>query len=695
MTSSGSGGDGFFGQFIEDYYAECDEHLATARRVLLALETGAAEATPPDPALLRELFRSLHTLKGLAGMVGDTSAEQLAHAVEGALRAGERPGAPLPAPLVDALFAGVDMLGRCVAARRSSAAPPDVAAILAALAPRAPVHQRTRHGAAGPPSPVASPASATPRDEDDEVDGEVWHFEFTPSVALTDRGVGVDLVRARLRALGSILDAKPRMAGGGLVFDFWVSVPAGRVPETAWSADGLRWTAARDERAHAGAEPGGAVPSGGPAPAAAPVPPSAPAPGAGVVRVELSRLDVVMRLVGDLVVSRSRLDDLVRQAGDGGRGAAGVRDELEETSAAMERQLRQLRESVMRIRLVPVGEAFERLRFAARDAIRESGKRVTLVFHGQRTEVDKLVVDRMLEPLLHLVRNAVSHGIESPAEREARGKPAEGTLTLRAAAAGDRITIDVQDDGGGIDRERVAARARALGLLEPGEELTDENLLKVLCAPGFSTRDEADRTSGRGVGMDVVRSTVHALSGELSVSTEAGRGTRFSIALPLTLMIVDALLVDVGGQQMAVPQPALREILQVESAAVVPFENNDVVAYRSGVLPLVRLARLFGLPQERRPSVYVLVVGADSAPMGLVVDRLLGLREIVVHPVTDPLVAVPGIAGATELGDGRVSLILDAVAILRLASDEREERARVARSAPRIGRAAAVPPLPS
>jgi two-component system chemotaxis sensor kinase CheA len=329
----------------------------------------------------------------------------------------------------------------------------------------------------------------------------------------------------------------------------------------------------------------------------------------------------------------------------------------------------------MRIRLVPVGEVFERLRFAARDAIRESGKQVALTFHGQATEIDKLVVDRMLEPLLHLVRNAVSHGIETPEVRRARGKPAEGALTLRAAAAGDRIRVDVEDDGAGIELESVAGRARARGLLAPGQSLAPEQLLDVLCAPGFSTRDESDMTSGRGIGMDVVRATVRALAGELSLETRPGQGTRFVIELPLTLMILDALLVQIGDQQMAVPQQALREILQVDAATVVAFENNDVIPYRGGVLPLLGLARLFGIAQPRGAGFHALVVGSEAQPVGLVVDRLVGLREIVVHPVTDPLVALPGIAGATELGDGRVSLILDTAALLRMAQERRDRRA--------------------
>jgi two-component system chemotaxis sensor kinase CheA len=456
-----------------------------------------------------------------------------------------------------------------------------------------------------------------------------------------------------------------------VVFDFVVELAAGREPDPAWSEDGLTWTIAEPPEA---AEP----PAGAPGEdAAEPAPAAAARPGAtggSVVRVELARVDAVMRLVGDLVTTRSRLEDLLRRPG-GAETSAG-RDALEETSAAMERQLRQLREGVMRLRLVPVGEVFERLRFAARDAIRESGKRVSLAFRGETSEIDKLVVDRMLEPLLHLVRNAVSHGIESADERLALDKPAEGTLTLRASAAGDRIVIEVEDDGRGIDATRVAERGGEGGLLLPDDELAADQILDVLCTPGFSTREEADMTSGRGVGMDVVASAVRALAGRLSMTTVSGRGTRFVIELPLTLMILDALLVEIGGQQMAMPQPALREILQIERSAIIAFENNEVVSYRGGVLPLVDLASLFALPPGGRETAYLLVVGSEDSPMGLLVDRLVELREIVVHPVTDPLVTVPGVAGATDLGDGRVSLILDAAALVRLAHERRDQRTR-------------------
>ena len=638
------GGGEFFEQFIEDYFAECEEHLSTARRTLLELERLPAT----DKASLsarQELLRSLHTLKGLSGMVGVSSAERIAHVMEDSLRGIERAGIPFDAPLVDSLLAGVDLLERCVAARRSGEGEPDgtteAATILARLDQLA-----TRE----------SPAAAVPRSASAQAGStETYQFEFTPSSALLQRGINVETIRGRLKELGTVLDGRARVVAGGVAFDFTVTVPGDRLPDPAWLDDGLQWTITPRTEQHddAGETPHRAARAAG-----------------SVVRVELGRLDAVMRLVGDLVTTRGRLDDAVRHAN--GASSRLAWDSVEETNAIMERQLRQLREGVMRIRLVQVGEVFERLRFAVRDAARDSGKQVTLELDGQGTEIDKLVVDRILEPLLHLVRNAVSHGIETPSERLAKGKPAEGRLVLRAAPSGDRIIVHVEDDGAGIDVAEVETQARARGLLAEGDSLDATTLLDVLCAPGFSTQSGVDRTSGRGVGMDAVRAAVRGLAGELTLHTEIGRGTSFAIELPLTLMIVDAVIVEVAQQYFAVPQLVLREILQVETSSVVTFESNEVIPYRGAVLPLLSLSPLFGLANDHRASRYVLVIGTEAEPMGLLVDRLHGLREIVVQPVVDPLVSVPGIAGATQLGDGRVSLILDSAAVLRLAAMQRQ-----------------------
>lgn len=653
----------FFDQFIDEYYQECDEHLAAIRRVLLAFEelplSAAAEA-----GWSHELQRGLHTLKGLSGMVGLASAERVAHALEDALRAAGPTPARLDPQLIETLFEGARLFDACIAAHRDGTEPPSLEALLrdvASIAGRAgaPDGRGGHPVGGGGLTHVATSATQVAAQADER---EVYRFEFAPSAEIAARGVTVDVVRQRLQALGELLGAQPRVtAGSGIVFEFRVAVPRGVVPDDAWRGDRLSWM--REER-----RDGELLGVGDAATAGAPDVPDTGGRGraASIVRVDLSRLEELMRAVGDLVVSRSRLAESLRgRPGDRGIDDA-VWEELNDTNTAMERQLRVLRDNVMRIRLVRVGEVFERLRYAVRDVARESGKEVAIVLEGQDTEIDKAVVDRVLEPLMHLVRNAVSHGIEPADVRRARGKSGRGALALRATAAGDRIVIQVEDDGGGIDRAAVAGRLRALEL--PVVDLDDDAaLLEAICAPGFSTRSDADLSSGRGVGMDVVRSAVRELGGELALAT-GPTGTRFTLQLPLTLTIADALLVDIAGQQMAVPQQALREIIQVDAHGITTLEHNEIVSYRGRVLPLVSLRRLFGLAETGGASRYVLVVGADPQLAGLVVDRILGLREIVVHPVTDPLVAVPGVGGATELGDGRVSLILDASALVRLAT---------------------------
>jgi two-component system chemotaxis sensor kinase CheA len=373
--------------------------------------------------------------------------------------------------------------------------------------------------------------------------------------------------------------------------------------------------------------------------------------------VDLARLDDLMRMIGDLVISRARLGEslgrLERQV------PAVLLRGVHENALAIERQLRDLREGVMRVRLVPVGEIFRRMPFVVRDLAGETGKQVELDMQGQDTEIDKFLIERMLDPVLHLVRNAISHGIEPPDERVAAGKPAAGRVTLSAATVGDIVMLEIVDDGRGVDAERVAARAREHGLAIPSGPLDSQAVLDILCTPGFSTRDAADLTSGRGVGMAVVQTAVQELGGKLSLDASPGQGSRFVIELPVTLAITDAIIARVGTQTFAVPQSSVREVLEIDPATLRRFENNEIAPYRDAVLPIVRLANLFGLAATAGRGLHVFVVGQGPAAVGLAVDRIIGQREVVVRTLADALVKVDGIAGATDLGDGRVVLILD------------------------------------
>jgi two-component system chemotaxis sensor kinase CheA len=389
------------------------------------------------------------------------------------------------------------------------------------------------------------------------------------------------------------------------------------------------------------------------------------------VRVDLARLDDLMRNVGDLVISRARLTDTLSRVA--AHVPAGEWRAIQDNAVAIDRQLRTLREGIMRVRLVPVGEIFRRMPFVVRDLARESGKRVRMELQGQSTEIDKFLIERMMDPVLHLVRNAVSHGIETVAERLAAGKRPEGTIVLSAATSGDIVCIDIADDGRGVDPEAVLARARAAGLPVPPGTPDPAALLALLCAPGFSTRDESDRASGRGVGMSVVQAAVEELSGTLRLETEQGTGTRFVLELPVTLAITDALIAKVGTETFAVPQGAVREVMEVAADGLLQVEGNEMTPYRGAALPVIRLSRLFGLPDTTRDRMHLFVVGTGAAALGIAVDRIVGQREIVVRAIADALVQVDGISGATDLGDGHVVLILDP-AVLARQTRERPDR---------------------
>jgi two-component system chemotaxis sensor kinase CheA len=652
-------GGSFFEEFIDDFFSECDEHLATVRRVLLDLEAHASGQ--PNDTDLHELQRALHTLKGLSGMVGLGAAEEIAHAMEDAVRAVQKLE-PIPSSVLESLFVGERLLETAVSSRRTNTPPPSPGPYVDR------VHELLRAVVADGSSTsshsmaVASPGATgldTPR---------TMRFDFVPSAGLAARGVGVELIRQRLASVGEITATTPRVRdAGGLVFEFVVTLAAGARPDVAWRADGITWDggdyAFEEDTVRVVVHEGKPVSSA----ATNTVTNTVSSTISNVVRVDLTRLDDLMRMVGELVVSRARLEASLAKLDD--RKSSNTYEDLIEANAQIERQVRTIREGVMRIRLVPIGEVFERMRFAMRDIARDAGKEVRLEFSGQDTEIDKLIVDRMLEPLLHLVRNAASHGIESRDERERAGKPLEGTIWLRARAAGDRIVLEVEDDGAGIDIERLAHRARELGIPSSTASNSPDAMLDLICIPGFSTRDVPDMTSGRGIGMAVVRSTVRSLGGELVVTSEVGRFTRFTIELPLTLMITDALIFEIGSQSMAIPQVSLREIMPLAELEVTRLENNEVVSYRGRVVPLVDLSQVFHLPSTPGAPRHVLIVGNDAHPSGLVVDRVVGLREIVVHPISDPLIAVPGVSGATELADGRVSLILDAAALVRGSRD--------------------------
>lgn len=633
----------FFDEFIDDYFAECEEHLNSARRLILELEKPQPAAKPRN-VLLDELLRDFHSVKGLSAMVGMEDVTQLAHHIEDYFRTLQDPAAEISPLGISQVLAAVNTIDQVLSARRQSEGPPDVSAMLllltsAAEEARPKPRKRARSAKVSDGDRAASPTERK------------WKFEFKPSAELAANGVTVSTVRDRLARLGQVASASPRvLEDGGVAFEFTLVTSE---PESSFKTlldEGLIYAESVEPAEKSGENLASAAPA-------------AAIAATSIVRVDMARLDDLMRIVGELVISRFHLDETLLTA-DHGLTKASLRT-LQAINSLMERQVRELRETVIRTRMVPIGQIFERMRFVVRGLERENQKKVRVEIEGQDVELDKIIVERMMDPLLHLVRNSATHGIEMSDRRLALGKPAEGTIHLSATTAGDTVIVEVEDDGRGIDIEKVTERARSIGMLGRVESLDSKRMLDVICAPGFTTRDTADLGSGRGVGMAAVQSTVTELGGLLSLQTNEGKGTRFTIQLPLTLAIADSLLFTVEGHRYAVPQASVREVLAVDSSSITAFENNEVTPYRGGVLPILRLTRMFGMKSKPRKRIHVLVIGSEPNAIGVAVDRITGQREIVVRAITDPMLRIPGISGATELGDGRPVLILDVHALIR------------------------------
>jgi two-component system chemotaxis sensor kinase CheA len=666
MITETSLNETFLTEFIDDLYAEYDERLGFIRRDLLALEAFVNQPNL-DKSRLDALLRNLHTLKGLSGTINLKEAEQLAHQLENYLRALRQEQTSLSPEGMEALIAGVKILEQVIAAHQAQSSLPDTASVVAALTTvtagtpvlgPAATTVVTHH--------ITPPPNLTERESElfkKALEGSIplWQLRFAPTPALAERGINVNSIRQRLEDIGTLIQAKPCLptAGEGLTFEFLVATHTEEANFASWQQEGITYQRYEISPALHKSE---AVPAPSVKPGATLSLITHSLVPSNVVRVDMARIDELMRLIGELVNSRARQENLFKQL----KTMLPVSQwrALQETNLQLERQLRSLREGVMRVRMVPIGSAFERMRFVIRDLMSGTNKQVKLELSGPDTELDKLVVDQIIDPLLHLVRNAVSHGIETPEERLTQGKLPEGKIMLRAYTAGEAVVIEVEDDGHGIDLESVTTQAQKLAFINESASLNAADLLEILCKPGFSTQASADLTSGRGVGMDVVKTTVNSLGGFITLDTQVGKGSRFTIQLPLTLAIVDALIVSVNGQKFAVPQLAIREVIELDHTAVTALENNEIMSHRSGILVLVHLGRLFGLTAEfdKGNKGYVLIIGGSSG-VGIVVDRLIGEQEIVVQAMNDSVVQITGIAGATELGDGKVVLILDVVAL--------------------------------
>ncbi|WP_018951506.1 chemotaxis protein CheA [Thioalkalivibrio sp. AKL12] len=676
-------------QFIDAFLEESFEGLERMETELLALDDG-------DPETLNTIFRCAHSIKGGAGTFGFGAISGFTHGVETLLdrmRNGEQEVAP---ETVNLLLRAVDTLRAQLHAARDGgeADPAEVAEVRALI--------EAHLGDAAPASEAGNPPAAGGNDGTDASSGgdhggpRGWRIHFRPYADLMR--TGNDPLR-----MFEVLEELGRLT---------VHCDTDRLPDSVDAFDPedchLAWTlelegdATRDqiqevfewvedecdleiEPLQSGGESGGEPTADAPAltpETAAPsdsqpeTPAARGASGArgsesSSMRVNTGKIDALIDMVGELVITQSMLTDISEQLEEDPSQMEAQIERLRTGLGELERNTRELQESVMSIRMVPIAQVFNRFPRLVHDISGQLGKQIELTLKGEYTEVDKTVMEHLGDPLVHLVRNAVDHGIEMPEERAAAGKPETGQVTLEAFHRGGNVVIEIRDDGKGMDADRILAKARDAGLVGPNQHPDRHEILQLIFEPGLSTADQVSDLSGRGVGMDVVKKNIRGLGGNVELESEPGKGSRLTIRLPLTLSIMDGQLLKIGEETFVIPLIAIVESLQTlpESVKQV-FGKLPLYRLRDEYIPIVDLAALFGRtePSPLPERALLVVAEADDQRVALRVDDLLGQQQVVIKTLETNFRKVPGTAGATILGDGQVALILDVAGIARMAS---------------------------
>jgi two-component system, chemotaxis family, sensor kinase CheA len=621
------------------FLAESREHLNACNTSLLQWERAPAAVEPVD-----RVFRAIHTIKGMAATMGYAGVAQLAHAAENLLDALRHSRVIATPAVFQLLFKAVDTLGAAVEAAAAGSEPDTDASLIADLdaasAGNAEAGMPTGEPTVGASAELGR-AAEEPRLRRASDAPKSRPVQIVISRSAVMRGARAALVVRRAETLGAVSGIQPPMTqierdefDGKLFFRLLTRVSDAEIAMSLRAVGNVESVEFQESASDANAAGRGRQ-----------------------IRVELRRLDALMKQVGELVVAKNSLTALSTEAGD---------PVLIELSGRISRLVGGMQSEVLAARMTPVGEVFERFPRLVRDLSRGLDKRIRFDMEGEEIELDRSILDEIGDPLLHLIRNAADHGIESPDQRVAAGKPAEGRILLSATRERNTVALRVTDDGRGIDRDRILAKAKREGIAtEEVDTLTDDLLVRVLARPGFSTAQSVSGVSGRGVGVDVVMTRVRALGGTLEVRTELGRGSTFLIRVPLTLAIVRALLAEAGGERYAVPLAYVAETVEFDRRAVTAVRDREALLVRDQVIPTVHLRDLIdsGAASHlaKQPTV-ILEIGERRT--ALVVDALLGQHDIVVEPFDAPRGLPPFVGGATILADGKPALILDAAALL-------------------------------
>ncbi len=620
------------------FLAESREHLSACNTLLLEWER-----EPAATGQVGGLFRAIHTIKGMAATMGYAGIENLAHQLESLLDVLRRRSATPTSHEFQLLFRSVDALASGVESVAAGTEPPVDAGLAAELHAAIAAASGTAVAEAVA-SGAASPATGEEgsRAGDEVTDGAPWR---PVQVALRRdalmRGARAALVLQRAEALGAVSAVRPSPARFDSQefdgrFSFRLASAAGedRIVAALRSAGDVE--SVRFEEHRADATSTGA---------------------ARQIRVDLGRLDALMKQVGELVVVKNRLGALIAESSE---------PALAEVSDRIARLVSGMQAEVIAARMTPVGEVLERFPRVVRDLARELGKRIRFDVEGGEIELDRSILDEIAPPLLHLVRNAADHGIERPDQRAAAGKAEEGRILLSASRERNYVALRLSDDGRGIDRAAILAKAKREGVVdESADGLSDDLLLRVLARPGFSTAQAVNGVSGRGVGVDVAVTRVRALGGTIEVRSELGRGTTFTIRVPLTLAIVRALLASTSGERYAVPLAYVAETVEFDPRSVTAVRDREALLVRNQVIPTVHLRDLVRQqPRPVPPKAPTVILEIGDRRAALVVDALMGQQDIVVEPFDAPRGMPPFVGGATILADGSPALILDAAALV-------------------------------
>jgi two-component system chemotaxis sensor kinase CheA len=695
----------------EEFFAESQEIVEALSRDLLLLDHGQKEGRT-DPDLVNSVFRGVHTLKGVAGMFGYSELSESSHALEDLLDQVRLGRIALTQTALDVLFEGVEVLQRLLGAARGESHDVDLDGYARRI--RNLLNSAVERDSDSLASLDLDPGVLSVLTEYEEhrlrtsVEQNIPLYQLRAKFALVSIDTELEALKHQVKSFAEIITYLPSteptdddalelvilcasrrtlaqfretLSSSAIVVDLVARRAGSVVPSTAPSRP--------SELFDAPSTRGSMFPGAQLAKDADVTPRTI----AKTVRVDIEKLDHLMNVVGELGIvksSVSRVIDTLTERPE----LKPLLAELHRAQRAFERNLASLQEGILDVRMVPLSQTFDRLGRAVRQASRERDKEVRLAVTGADTEVDKLIVEELVDPLLHIIRNAVDHGLETTESRQRIGKPLTGTIALNAYQKGNHVVIEIEDDGAGIDPNKVAARALERAILTEDEiaDMTVEEIRQLIFLPGFSTAREVTDLSGRGVGMDVVRTNIGRLGGVVDVQSEVGVGTKFTLTLPITLAIVNALVLTVRGQVFAIPLSVVQEALFFDERGVRQVEGREVITLRGESLPIARVAQLFRLdsvpsfqgmskaspnaitpPQARRESTktragstrgFVVVTALGQRRLGLVVDALEGQRDIITKPLGKSLSTVKGISGATDLGDQRVILVLDAPSIL-------------------------------